>query len=56
MGARVRRRPRWERVLSVQTSRTIAGLYGPMLVVMTVTEMLNPRTWDNTIAPVTDLS
>jgi predicted permease len=40
----------------MKTSKTIAGIYGPMLVVMTITEMLNPRTWDTTIAPVTYLS
>ncbi len=40
----------------MKTSQTIAGLAGPMLIALTVSEMLNPRTWDDNIAPVTYLS
>ncbi len=38
------------------TSRTIAGLAGPMLIALTISELLNPRLFDHNIAPVTYLS
>lgn len=40
----------------MKTSRTIAGLAGPMLIALTISELLNPRLFDANIAPVTYLS
>lgn len=40
----------------MKTSRTIAGLAGPMLIAMTISELLNPRLFDANIAPVTYLA
>jgi hypothetical protein len=40
----------------MRTSRTIAGLAGPMLIALTISELLNPRIFDANIAPVTYLS
>lgn len=37
-------------------SRTIAGLAGPMLIALGLSELLNPRLFDTNIAPVTYLS
>ena len=40
----------------MKTSRTIAGLAGPMLIALTISELLNPQIFDANIAPVTYLS